>query len=283
MELHKKFKQIRQQRGWTLADLAKVAGSVASISDFENGKTRLAYETLFPLLDVLLVAYQDFFTWQEVWDPELNELTREAQNAIDTQNIEKLAVLADLCQKRAMRTRQTMYQLLAYNFFILRAELLGQEPDQKMLAWLHGYFLGIEVWTSFDVSMLGNVASHLLTACLELCAQEIASDLSQPVQGGKDRLRLDTLLNIAGTFLDRREQEGVKKLMNALNRTIQGYYFTFHRLRYLEVAAAYESLWGQASVGLSQHEQVLAAVTLFWGEAEAKRWAAAYQQTLKGK
>ena len=38
MELGQKFKQIRKQRKYTIQRLAQVAGSVASISDFENNK-----------------------------------------------------------------------------------------------------------------------------------------------------------------------------------------------------------------------------------------------------
>lgn len=41
MELGQKFKQIRKQRKYTIQRLAQVAGSVASISDFENNKTSL--------------------------------------------------------------------------------------------------------------------------------------------------------------------------------------------------------------------------------------------------
>lgn len=50
MELGQKFKQIRKQRKYTIQRLAQVAGSVASISDFENNKTSLSNDILFKLL-----------------------------------------------------------------------------------------------------------------------------------------------------------------------------------------------------------------------------------------
>ena len=40
MELGQKFKQIRKQRKYTIRRLSQVAGSVASISDFENDKPK---------------------------------------------------------------------------------------------------------------------------------------------------------------------------------------------------------------------------------------------------
>ena len=44
MELGQKFKQIRKQRKYTIQRLAQVAGSVASLSDFENNifRTRIS-------------------------------------------------------------------------------------------------------------------------------------------------------------------------------------------------------------------------------------------------
>ena len=50
MEQGQKFKQIRKQRKYTIQRLAQVAGSVASLSDFENNKTSLSNDTLFKLL-----------------------------------------------------------------------------------------------------------------------------------------------------------------------------------------------------------------------------------------
>ncbi|WP_422803210.1 helix-turn-helix domain-containing protein [Streptococcus sp. FT1-106] len=42
MEQGQKFRLIRKQRHLTIKQLAEVASSVASISDFENGKTSLS-------------------------------------------------------------------------------------------------------------------------------------------------------------------------------------------------------------------------------------------------
>ena len=42
MNIQEKFKAIRKQRKLSLRDLANVAGSASSISDFEKGKTNLS-------------------------------------------------------------------------------------------------------------------------------------------------------------------------------------------------------------------------------------------------
>ena len=51
MELGQKFKQIRKQRKYTIQRLAQVAGSVASISDFEITKHHSQMIILFKLLN----------------------------------------------------------------------------------------------------------------------------------------------------------------------------------------------------------------------------------------
>lgn len=67
MEQGQKFKQIRKQRKYTIQRLAQVAGSVASLSDFENNKTSLSNDTLFKLLKHLKVEYNEFSDKNILW------------------------------------------------------------------------------------------------------------------------------------------------------------------------------------------------------------------------
>ena len=55
MNIQEKFKAIRKQRKLSLRDLANVAGSTSSISDFEKGKTNLSNDVLLQLLGFMVV------------------------------------------------------------------------------------------------------------------------------------------------------------------------------------------------------------------------------------
>ena len=94
MELGQKFKQIRKQRKYTIQRLAQVAGSVASLSDFENNKTSLSNDTLFKLLKHLKVEYNEFFGQEYLVDETYIKLANQytqASNHLDFEALEQVA------------------------------------------------------------------------------------------------------------------------------------------------------------------------------------------------
>ena len=91
MEQGQKFKQIRKQRKYTIQRLAQVAGSVASLSDFENNKTSLSNDTLFKLLKHLKVEYNEFFEQEYLVDETYIKLANQfnqASNHLDFEALE---------------------------------------------------------------------------------------------------------------------------------------------------------------------------------------------------
>ena len=94
MEQGQKFKQIRKQRKYTIQRLAQVAGSVASLSDFENNKTSLSNDTLFKLLKHLKVEYNEFFGQEYLVDETYIKLANQfnqASNHLDFEALEQVA------------------------------------------------------------------------------------------------------------------------------------------------------------------------------------------------
>ena len=92
MEQGQKFKQIRKQRKYTIQRLAQVAGSVASLSDFENNKTSLSNDTLFKLLKHLKVEYNEFFEQEYLVDETYIKLANQfnqASNHLDFEALEQ--------------------------------------------------------------------------------------------------------------------------------------------------------------------------------------------------
>ncbi|MGT2736275.1 helix-turn-helix domain-containing protein [Streptococcus orisratti] len=82
MEQGQKFRLIRKQRHLTIKQLAEVASSVASISDFENGKTSLSNDNLFKLLRYLRVEYNEFFDNDLLLDKSFQELANDFNKAM---------------------------------------------------------------------------------------------------------------------------------------------------------------------------------------------------------
>ena len=95
MELGQKFKQIRKQRKYTIQRLAQVAGSVASLSDFENNKTSLSNDTLFKLLKHLKVEYNEFFGQEYLVDETYIKLANQYNQASNNLDFEALKQVAE--------------------------------------------------------------------------------------------------------------------------------------------------------------------------------------------
>jgi len=95
MELGQKFKQIRKQRKYTIQRLAQVAGSVASISDFENNKTSLSNDILFKLLKHLKVEYNEFFGQEYLVDETYIKLANQYNQASNNLDFEALKQVAE--------------------------------------------------------------------------------------------------------------------------------------------------------------------------------------------
>ena len=95
MELGQKFKQIRKQRKYTIQRLAQVAGSVASLSDFENNKTSLSNDTLFKLLKHLKVEYNEFFGQEYLVDETYIKLANQYNHASNNLDFEALKQVAE--------------------------------------------------------------------------------------------------------------------------------------------------------------------------------------------
>ncbi|MGE9834357.1 helix-turn-helix domain-containing protein [Streptococcus orisratti] len=90
MEQGQKFRLIRKQRHLTIKQLAEVASSVASISDFENGKTSLSNDNLFKLLRYLRVEYNEFFDNDLLLDKSFQELANDFNKAMFEKDVASL-------------------------------------------------------------------------------------------------------------------------------------------------------------------------------------------------
>lgn len=90
MEAREKFRAIRKQRKLSLKQLASIAGSATSISDFENGKTMLSNDVLLELLSYMIVEVNEFFEWDYFYKSDFFTHVNHLQKAIADGNQEEL-------------------------------------------------------------------------------------------------------------------------------------------------------------------------------------------------
>lgn len=155
MEQGQKFKQIRKQRKYTIQRLAQVAGSVASISDFENNKTSLSNDILFKLLKHLKVEYNEFFGQEYLVDETYIKLANQYNQASNNLDFEALKQVAE----RFRILGETNYSdyLISLCITCQVSKLQNQPVNQDIATELQNYFFSIDIWTLLDIDLLDMV------------------------------------------------------------------------------------------------------------------------------
>lgn len=272
MEAREKFRAIRKQRKLSLKQLASIAGSATSISDFENGKTMLSNDVLLELLSYMIVEVNEFFEWDYFYKSDFFTHVNHLQKAIADGNQEELFSLTQVFETLASSQGQYIYHIISLTIAIVLAKLQGKEPDQEIIAELTDYFFSIDYWTNLDIGLSGNVVSFLTADTLALLATDILKELNSEPRNNLDRIKYDTLLNCLSVLLSRKEKSLSQTLLNHLKQFSLPHYFAYEKLALLELEASFDYLWQDRSEAKRQHQQVLSAITLLFSAEEAKQW-----------
>jgi len=123
MELHTKLKRLRNQRGFTLADVSQGVGlSPSTISDVENGRIYPSIKTLLKLAAFYQISVTSlledvhFSEWdgETTLPPALEKLLSEMEIP---QEVIELMLRVDLIARRKAKSREEWLQI----YYILRA------------------------------------------------------------------------------------------------------------------------------------------------------------------
>ncbi|SFL62086.1 Rgg/GadR/MutR family transcriptional regulator [Lactococcus garvieae] len=142
----KVFKKLRKQRGFKLTSFQDNNISPATISNFENGKTKIAFDKLQIMLRTLSVSLEEFLIYTDEVDIDensvLNQLIREITKAILTDNHTELS----LYQSKAI-------QLHEYHLYLaIKGTQQSLELDE--IGILSDYFDNIKYWRKIDLYTL---------------------------------------------------------------------------------------------------------------------------------
>lgn len=173
MNIQEKFKAIRKQRKLSLRDLANVAGSTSSISDFEKGKTNLSNDVLLQLLGFMVVEINEIFEWSAFQDAEFLELMTQVENALQTQDITVLIQKRETFQEFFVAKNHYIYHIISLVLDVIISKLQEKEPTPEIISELTDYFFSLDYWTNLDVGLLGNIVHHFTTETLVLFTDSI--------------------------------------------------------------------------------------------------------------
>ena len=255
MELGQKFKQIRKQRKYTIQRLAQVAGSVASISDFENNKTSLSNDILFKLLKHLKVEYNEFFGQEYLVDETYIKLANQYNQASNNLDFEALKQIAE----RFRILGETNYSdyLISLCITCQVSKLQNQPVNQDIATELQNYFFSIDIWTLLNIDLLDMVKDIFTEDALKIYIKELLSILGKNPRNNLDRITLDVISRCIFQIILYGNQEDSDYYLNELKTIQLPDYFMLQKLYLKALEAAYLYKFIDKNMGNSLHKEVL--------------------------
>lgn len=270
MELGQKFKQIRKQRKYTIQRLAQVAGSVASISDFENNKTSLSNDILFKLLKHLKVEYNEFFGQEYLVDETYIKLANQYNHASNHLDFEALEQVAE--KFRILGETNYSDYLISLCIDCQVSKLQNRSVNQDIATELQNYFFSIDIWTLLDIDLLDMVRDIFTEDALKIYIKELLSILGTNPRNNLDRITLDVISRCIFQIILYGNQEDSDYYLNELKTIQLPDYFMLQKLYLKELEAAYLYKFIDKNMGNSLHKEVLHYLAFMGDDDNLREW-----------
>ena len=276
MEQGQKFKQIRKQRKYTIQRLAQVAGSVASLSDFENNKTSLSNDTLFKLLKHLKVEYNEFFEQEYLVDETYIKLANQFNQASNHLDFEALEQVAE--KFRILGETNYSDYLISLCIDCQVSKLQNRSVNQDIATELQNYFFSIDIWTLLDINLLNMVKDIFTEDALKIYIKEFLSILNKNPRNNLDRITLDVISRCIFQIILYGNQEDSDYYLNKLKTIQLPDYFMLQKLYLKELESAYLYKYIDKNMGDSLHKEVLHCLAFMGDDDNLREWAQTFRQ-----
>ena len=270
MELGQKFKQIRKQRKYTIQRLAQVAGSVASLSDFENNKTSLSNDTLFKLLKHLKVEYNEFFGQEYLVDETYIKLANQFNQASNHLDFEALEQVAE--KFRILGETNYSDYLISLCIDCQISKLQNRSVNQDIATELQNYFFSIDIWTLLDINLLNMVKDIFTEDTLKIYIKEFLSILNKNPRNNLDRITLEVISRCIFQIILYGNQEDSDYYLNELKTIQLPDYFMLQKLYLKELEAAYLHKFIDMNIGKTIHKDILNYLTFIGDDDNLREW-----------
>lgn len=276
MELGQKFKQIRKQRKYTIQRLAQVAGSVASISDFENDKTSLSNDTLFKLLRHLKVEYNEFFGQEYLVDETYIKLANQYNQASNHLDFEALEQVAE--KFRILGETNYSDYLISLCIDCQVSKLQNRSVNQDIATELQNYFFSIDIWTLLDIDLLDMVKDIFTEDALKIYIKELLSILGTNPRNNLDRITLDVISRCIFQIILYGNQEDSDYYLNELKTIQLPDYFMLQKIYLKELEAAFLYKFIDKNMGKTIHKEVLHYLAFMGDDDNLREWEQTFRQ-----
>ena len=276
MEQGQKFKQIRKQRKYTIQRLAQVAGSVASLSDFENNKTSLSNDILFKLLKHLKVEYNEFFGQEYLVDETYIKLANQFNQASNHLDFEALEQVAE--KFRILGETNYSDYLISLCIDCQISKLQNRSVNQDIATELQNYFFSIDIWTLLDINLLNMVKDIFTEDALKIYIKEFLSILNKNPRNNLDRITLEVISRCIFQIILYGNQEDSDYYINELKTIQLPDYFMLQKLYLKELKAAYLYKFIDKNMGMTIHKEILHYLAFMGDDDNLREWDRTFRQ-----
>ena len=271
MDIGEKFKKIRKQRKLTIQQLSEIAGSKASISAFENGKSSLSTDVLLSLASEMCLNYDEILDMQEN-NIKIIALDHKIQKALATEDEEQFRECIASIWEMYHKSGNYQYWMLATSCEVLGEDVFGWTASENLVESLRDYFFSIEVWTMFDIAQLGLIVNKLNNESIYLLAREIHKQLHSPLRNGYDRVGVDTILEMITILLKRKDKNDSNKLIELLEKSAMPFYFAYQTARLKYLRSIWNCLFTNDDLAISKKDAILSSVEVILSSEIAEKW-----------
>lgn len=150
------IRKIREQKGFTMQQLAEDIVSVSFLSKFERGESDISFENIIRLLGKLSLTFEEFFFLHDNLNlDQLDYFFDKAEDAYVNRDLEQLKnlrkIASDKWEREGLKTyRCTAIVLDVYESIINKEHIAC---DNERLNFLSSYLFEVEIWGYFELRL----------------------------------------------------------------------------------------------------------------------------------
>lgn len=168
LEIGMYYKQVREERGYTLADVAMSSDYLdkSQLSRFESGESMLSADRFLAAINGLNMTVNEFVALRSAEPSQYRVFSEKIMAYVMVGDI---GGLKDLIKPKARMKMDKIFNILVKSAILdISQENLITTAEKK---FLENYLLNIPYWTFFEVNIFG--------MCLEILDEEEVYDLGQ--------------------------------------------------------------------------------------------------------
>lgn len=280
------LRQIREQKGFTLKELAEGICSISFLSKFERGDSEITLGLFSRILEKLMMSFDEFlFVHNEFQPSRLEQFFKAVSLAYKQGDSVALRKLREQEMKKWKKSGVEMYRyhvlMLDVYECIIDNKTMGEEEIQKEdIQKLSDYFFGVEVWGHYEF-LLYNGTMLFLEPELVLQLSRTAYEKSiryqeyQKVNEIIGTILMNTIIYLLGPVhhfsREIRFKDELAEFFTYLNKLALPENKLFERANLIHLKGAYEWRLGNKEEGLATMRNATQLFTELGSVSQASR------------